>query len=66
MAEKQRHSQVSEFIGYLNDAYDDFVRVAIAVEEVKAHERVFCTGFAANVDDLIVAKMFLNFRLQCE
>lgn len=56
----------SELVGYLNDAYNEFVRIAITVDQVKAYQRVFCAGFAANINDLVIAKMLLDLRLECE
>src|SRR5690606_32624508 len=58
--------KASELVGYLNDPYDDLVRGAIVVDQLEAYQRIFRAVLAANVDELVIGKVFLNFRLQCE
>lgn len=53
-----------KFIRNLNDAYDDFVWVAIFIQEVKPHQWVVAVKAAFHMYHLVILQMFFYFFLQ--
>jgi hypothetical protein len=64
VGQKAAGARASEFVGYLYDAYDDFVRVAVFVYEAEFYHGVVALYLAFDVDDLVVLQMLLQFFLE--
>lgn len=54
----------SEFVGNLDDAHYNFVRVAIFVEEAETNHGVVFARVGLYVNNLVVLQMFFNLLLK--
>ena len=54
----------SEFIRYLDDADNDFMRITIRIQQVEFHHWIIFAQVVLDVCDLVVQQMFLDFFTQ--
>ncbi len=53
-----------KLIGYLNDAHNNFVWIAIPVHEVEFYHGIVFSQLILHMNDLIVLQMFFDIALQ--